>query len=67
MLSCFISESSVAMARTWGLMMLMLAGKSRSLEKRAECEMWSHLENKTMPLQVSDETLLLATDTVCPE
>jgi len=36
------------------MMMVMMVGRrqfSAALENRAECEMWSHLENKTMPLQ----------------
>jgi hypothetical protein len=29
----------------------VMAGEAE--DKRAECMMWSHLENKTLPLQVS--------------
>ena len=61
MFCCFISES-VVMARSLGLVMLMLAGQGSSMERRAECEMWSHLENKTMPLQVTDQKTIFFYD-----
>ena len=32
-------------------MMMMMMGMIKGDEERAECIMWSHLENKTMPLQ----------------
>ena len=47
------------MTRRVLMMMVMMVGRRQftaALEKRAECEMWSHLENKTMPLQVTRYT-----------
>ena len=33
------------------MLLVMMMGKIKGDEERAECIMWSHLENKTMPLQ----------------
>ena len=33
------------------MLLVMMMGMIKGDEERAECIMWSHLENKTMPLQ----------------